>query len=170
MLMQVCNCTYREWKVEDAQINRSVDRAIEELRADFLLASQFLVTFMSLERMLLRKPGFRRDGAYVISWDSVVSALASVELAAPPDYLCRLCGCPPKEINADGTWPNRAEALEPTLANALECLRRMRNNLAHGSKGDGENDRNNALLKMGLMVLAYIDSENIARRLVEAGD
>lgn len=152
----------------DREIEQVVSRAIDELQADKELAFQFLLAFMSLERRLLTAPSFRYKKAYMLSWDSVKRALVEFNMDTTPDCLLELCADAPKKRGRDGEWPTEIVRLDPTLANAVECLRRMRNNLAHGSKGDGVSDRNNSLLQLGLMVLAYIDREGIASRLVQA--
>ncbi|MBH0311303.1 hypothetical protein I7E32_13105 [Alcaligenes faecalis] len=153
--------------MEDRLVEITVRRSIDELQAEFALASKFLVAFMWLERTLLINPDFRQNGIYAISWSAVKQALRESGMNVLPDCLHPLCTDPPKTRGADGKWKRRQQGLVPTLANALECLRRMRNNLAHGSKSEGAFDRNNELLNEGLKVLAYIDSEGIARRLVK---
>ncbi len=149
------------------QVERTVSRAIAGLHADYELASRFLVSFMQLERELLEKSSFRRSGSFAISWDAVKRELQMTELNGLPEYLHPLCADAPKARGSDGVWQSQRQVLDPTLSNAIECLTRMRNNLAHGSKSEGAFDRNNELLNEGLKVLAYIDNKGIARRLVK---
>lgn len=153
--------------MEDRLVEITVRRSIDELQAEFALASRFLVAFMRLERELLGDRRYRQRGVYAISWGAVKEALRASELNSLPDSLHPLCADPPKTRGRNGEWSHRQSKLQPTLADALECLRRMRNNLAHGSKSEGAFDRNNELLNEGLKVLAYIDSKGIARRLVK---